>query len=99
MARVAVIAGPSLRKNLKAGRAAGKVVDYEFFGPRDLPDADLRRFDGALVELGPNGQARQTLKVFRERRPRKPVGSVSIRCNADVLRRSFRLGFDFHLGS
>jgi diguanylate cyclase (GGDEF)-like protein len=99
MARVAVFAGPSLRKNLQAGRAAGKVLDYEFFGPRDLADADLRPFDGALVELGPNGQARQTLKVFRERRPRKPVGSVSIRCNADVLRRSSRLGFDFHLGS
>ncbi len=99
MARVAVFGGGSLRKNLKGGRAEGTTVAYEFFLPRDVGKADLREFDGALVEIGANGTDGGALKALRARRPRKPVGSVSIRGNAEVLRRSARLGFDFHLGS
>ena len=99
MARVAVFSGPSLRKNLKEGRGAGVALAYEFFAPSALPKTDLRGFDGALVELGPSGRPQALLAALRKARPRKPVGSVSLRGNASILRRSSRLGFDFHVGS
>jgi diguanylate cyclase (GGDEF)-like protein len=99
MARVAVFSGPSLRKNLKEGRGAGVALAYEFFAPQELPSSGLRGFDGALVELGTNGRPKALLEALRKARPKKPVGSVSLRCNASILRRSSRLGFDFHIGS
>jgi diguanylate cyclase (GGDEF)-like protein len=99
MARVAVFSGPSLRKNLKEGRGAGAALAYEFFPPRGLPETGLRGFDGALVELGRDGRPQALLLALRKARPRRPVGSVSLRGTAAVLRRSRHLGFDFHLGS
>lgn len=98
MARVAVFSGPSLRKNLKDGRANGAVLAYEFFAPTEVPES-LRGFDGALVELGSAKSPKALLEALRKSRPRRPVGSVSLRCNAAILKSSRRLGFDFHVGS
>jgi diguanylate cyclase (GGDEF)-like protein len=96
MARVAVFSGPALRRNLRSGVAG---LRYEFFpplGPR-APEPDLDAFAGALVELGARGgPARPLLRKVMDGRP---VGSVSLNCDAASLRRSAQLGFDFHLGS
>jgi diguanylate cyclase (GGDEF)-like protein len=98
MTRVAVFSGPSLRRNLEG--AAGHGLTYSFFpplGPKPRVPA-LKGFEGALVELGraPRGQG---LRALRAALPGKAVGSLSLRPDADDLRRSARLGFDFHLGS
>jgi diguanylate cyclase (GGDEF)-like protein len=97
MARVAVFCGPSLRRNLKGADGA---LAYEFFPPLGSPAAqDLRSFHGALVELGRAPSAGEHLKGLRRSLAGKPVGSLSLRCDAPTLKRSSRLGFDFHLGS
>ena len=95
MARVAVFSGPGLRRNL---RAEAPRLSYEFFpaAPGAAASADLVRFAGALVELGKGGGFVPTLRKALDG---KPVGSLSLRCDATTLRRSARLGFDFHLGS
>ncbi|HUG53533.1 MAG TPA: sensor domain-containing diguanylate cyclase [Vicinamibacteria bacterium] len=96
-ARVAVFSGPALRKNLHATREDG--LDYEFF-----PAAGLARplageaFEGALVELSPDCTP-ASLRALRRALPRKPVGSLSLRCDARILKRSREIGYDFHLGS
>jgi diguanylate cyclase (GGDEF)-like protein len=98
MTRVAVFSGPSLRRNLEA--AAGHGLSYVFFPPLQSPARApaLRAFEGALVELGRMSSAK-TLRALRDALPGKAVGSLSLRPGADALRRSARLGFDFHLGS
>jgi diguanylate cyclase (GGDEF)-like protein len=95
MARVAVFSGPALRRNLSAP-ASG--LSYEFFPPLAgrAPQADLDGFAGALVELDKGGRAVPALRKVMDGRP---VGSVSLKTDAATLRRSARLGFDFHLGS
>jgi len=95
MARVAVFSGPALRRNL---RATASGLSYEFFPPLGAraPQADLDDFAGALVELGKRRGAVPTLRKVMDGRP---VGSVSLKADAATLRRSARLGFDFHLGS
>lgn len=97
MARVAVFSGPSLRRNLRGADAA---LAYEFFPPLTAAAErhDLRSFAGALVELGKNASP-ASLKALRKALPQRPVGSLSVRCDATTLMRSHRLGFDFHLGS
>lgn len=97
MARVAVFSGPSLRRNL---RGADGALTYEFFPPLapGRPRPDLRSFEGALVELG-KGPSPASLKALRRALRKKPVGSLSLRCDAPTLKRSSKLGFDFHLGS
>jgi diguanylate cyclase (GGDEF)-like protein len=98
MARVAVFASPSLRRNLKGADGA---LSYEFFpltGSAGAAAPDLSRFEGALVELHKSAGP-ETVRVLRTALPRKPVGSLSLRCDARTLQRSLRLGFDFHLGS
>jgi hypothetical protein len=95
---VAVFSGPALRKNLHAGDADG--LDYEFF---PVASASARRLDearleGALVEIGAESSG-AALKALRRALPHRPVGSVSLRGDADVLKRSRELGFDFHLAS
>src|SRR5687768_11730375 len=97
MERVAVFASPSLRKHLK--RADG-ALDYEFFPPlaASTRDRDLRAYEGALRELWKSATA-DAERALRRWLPRKPVGSVSLRCDATTLQRSSRLGFAFHLGS
>jgi len=98
MTRVAVFCGPSLRGNLQD--PAGRGLAYTFFPPLQsaarMPA--LKGFEGALVELGraPRGKALQALRAALRG---KAVGSVSLRPDAEALRRSVRLGFDFHLGS
>ena len=98
MTRVAVFSGPSLRRNLE-GKASGALA-YSFFPPLGarLRLPSLKGFEGALVELGrgPRGQA---LPALRAALPGKALGSLSLRPDAAALRRSSRLGFDFHLGS
>jgi len=97
MERVAVFASPSLRKHLKGAEGA---LDYEFFPPLapSTRERDLRAYEGALVELGKSATA-DAVRALRRWLPKKPVGSVSLRGDATTLRRSSRLGFDFHLGS
>jgi diguanylate cyclase (GGDEF)-like protein len=98
VARVAVFAGPSLRKNLRGGSGAG--VQYEFFpaslaGARRLaPDG----FEGALVELGPKGSS-ALVHALRRALPNAPVGSISLRATPAALQRSRDLLCDFHLCS
>jgi len=95
MARVAVFSGPVLRRNL---RAEASRLSYEFFPvPSGSARPDLDGFAGALVELGKGGGA--TLPALRKALDGKPVGSLSLKCDASILRRSAQLGFDFHLGS
>src|SRR5438445_5525108 len=98
MERVVVFGGPTLRRHLQA--AGSSQLAYQFFPPLSAssPRRDLGSFVGALVELKA-GSAAATLRVLREALPSRPVGSVSVRCNADTLRESAGLGFDFHLGS
>jgi len=95
---VAVFSGPALRKNLHANDADG--LDYEFFPAASVSGRrlDEARFEGALVEVGAESSA-AALRVLRRALPHKPVGSVSVRCDAAVLKRSRELGYDFHLGS
>ncbi|HVR71034.1 MAG TPA: sensor domain-containing diguanylate cyclase [Vicinamibacteria bacterium] len=97
MERVAVFASPSLRKHLKGADGA---LAYEFFPPLapTTRERDLRAYEGALVELGKTATA-EAVRTLRRWLPRKPLGSVSLRCDATTLQRSSRLGFDFHLGS
>jgi len=91
--RVAVFGEPALRKQLRGDSA----LRYQFF-PLGLPDPEsLAGHAGALVELGPRSGAAM-LRGLRRALPRRPVGSVSPRPTGLVLRRSARLGFDFHVG-
>jgi diguanylate cyclase (GGDEF)-like protein len=96
MARVAVFCGPALRRNLQ-GSAAG--LAYTFFPPLErqgpLPASG---FAGALVEIDGSEQA-MPLKALRRALADHPLGSISLRCDAPVLKRSSALGFDFHLPS
>jgi diguanylate cyclase (GGDEF)-like protein len=99
MERVAVFSGPSLRRRLRAAAGAG-APQYAFF-PASL--SALRRplgegFAGALVELPARGGPR-SLDPWRRALPDVPLGSLSLRGDAEVLKRSRLLGFDFHLGS
>ncbi len=95
---MAVFSGPALRKNLHAGDADG--LDYEFFPAASVSARrlDEARFEGALMEVGAESSS-AALRVLRRTLPHKPVGSVSVRCDAAVLKRSRELGYDFHLGS
>jgi diguanylate cyclase (GGDEF)-like protein len=97
-ARVAVFSGPALRKNLDSGGGDG--LDYEFFPASSLAARKLPAtpFDGALVELAPESSS-APLRLLRSALPRLPVGSLSLRCDAAILKRSRDLGYDFHLGS
>jgi diguanylate cyclase (GGDEF)-like protein len=96
MARVAVFSGASLRRQL---RGAGMLA-YEFFPPlsRSRRPPDLAGVAGVLVELG-RAHTPAMVRALRKALPGTPVGSLSLRGDARVLRRSEALGFDFHLGS
>jgi diguanylate cyclase (GGDEF)-like protein len=94
MARVAVFGGSALKRAL-GGPAKG--LAYEFFPIGRKPE-DMTAFDGALVEL-PGTSSGKMLRALRKAAPRKPVGSISRRPTAATVRRSRRLGFDFHVPS
>ena len=101
MARVAVFSGPILRRNL---RAEPSRLSYEFF-PAHPGSAKpvLDGFAGALVELGQGGGA-ATLPALRKALDGKPVGSLSLKCDASTLRRNRSDGFEtikgiFYLGT
>ena len=95
---MAVFSGPALRKNLHAGDADSE--HFEFFPPAAATARalDLQAFEGALVEVGPDGSP-AALRALRRALPEKPVGSLSLRCDAAVLKLSRQAGYDFHLGS
>jgi diguanylate cyclase (GGDEF)-like protein len=99
LARVAVFSGPALRKNLKdSGDGAG--LRYEFFPAAQAFSKTLELPDvaGALVEIGARSST-APLKSLRRALDARPVGSLSLKCDAATLRRSRELGYDFHLGS
>ncbi|HET8646897.1 MAG TPA: hypothetical protein VFO85_15490, partial [Vicinamibacteria bacterium] len=97
MARVAVFAGPSLRRNLQGSAGA---LAYTFLPPLDgeVRVPERAAFAAALVEIDAGGAA-LPVKELRQALGRRPLGSVSLRCDQKVLKRSARLGFDFHLAS
>src|SRR6185295_13630780 len=97
MARVAVFGSPSLRRNLQGSAGA---LAYTFLPPLD---GQVRvpagvEFAGALVEID-GGAAAVPVKELRQALHRRPLGSVSLRCDQKTLKRSAKLGFDFHLAS
>jgi len=97
MVQAAVFSGPSVKRALSGD---GRLLRYEFF-PLDtagIPPASLKPFAAFLVELDPRRSA-TALRALRRSAPGKPVGSISLRPDGAVLRRSSSLGFDFHLGS
>ncbi|HLA77841.1 MAG TPA: sensor domain-containing diguanylate cyclase [Vicinamibacteria bacterium] len=65
-------------------------------GKRSAPD--LSGVEGALLEISRSGKA-AGLAGLREAFPGLPVGSLSLRSSAEMVKRSARLGFDFHLTS
>lgn len=89
--------GPALARNLE--RAPGRGISYEFLplGAATKLKDGLEDFDGALVELMPG--AIVPLARVRRALKGKPVGSLSRKPHSKTLRRSSRLGFDFHLCS
>lgn len=93
---MAVFSSAPLRRHLQG---AGGALAYTFFPPLD---GDLKieaeGFTGALVEIESGGPA-VPLKLLRRALPRLPLGSLSLRCDAKVLKRSAKLGFDFHVSS
>src|SRR5262245_53208643 len=96
MARVAVFSGPALRRHLKS--AEGDGLRYEFFPLAPVPPGALDAFAGALVDIDADAGAK-VLRAVRKALPRKPVGSISLKPSAALLKRSARLGCDFALGS
>jgi diguanylate cyclase (GGDEF)-like protein len=94
MARVVVIAEPSLKQRLKG--APGGKLRYEFLGSPGGDPAALARggFDGALVEYGRRFRPAH-LRAVRRALPGKPVGGILVRPAPAVLRRATRAGFDF----
>jgi diguanylate cyclase (GGDEF)-like protein len=96
MVRLAVFAGPSVKRNLAGTAASGLALT--FFPTRGVrSEESLRAFDGALVEL--TSTAAETLRVLRKAAPSAPVGCLLPRPAAEGLRRAESLGFDFHLAS
>src|SRR5437762_13275712 len=91
MARLAVFGGASLRRTLKGSPGDG--IAYDFFPPTKAKAADLRHFDGALVELGRDGAA--VLKALRKAAPRKPIGCLCVKPDAKALVRAAKLGCEF----
>lgn len=98
MLRVAVIAEPTVTRHLKSTSARG--LTYTFFSTRArLTTADLHGCDAVLVEFG-DGVGAKRLHALRALAPARCVlGSLTLRGDAALLRRSVRLGFDLHLDS
>jgi len=95
MTRLAVFGGAALRRRLGRGSAGLQLAWHE---PDSLKRqrGELGNVDGALVELGPRGGA-ALLGALRRALNGEPVASVAGRSDAALIRRSQRLGFDFHL--
>jgi len=96
MKRIAAFCGAAVKRRLGRG-AVG--LEYRFLPAEGLMrrrGTDLSGIDGALVELGPRGGA-GALGALRRALNGEPVASVSGRADAALIRRSQRLGFDFHI--
>lgn len=98
MVRVGVIAGPTVVRHLTTTTA--RALSYSFFPALAHPSAaELRGFDAVLLEFGAGvGAAR--VRALRAALPARCIlGSLALRGDAALLRRSARLGFDLHLES
>ena len=98
MTRVAVFAGPSLKRRLE--KAQGQGLTYEFHSPRSLkhPSLDGHGYAGALMDMASPATA-PALRALRRRLGHKPVGGIALRASASTIQRARRLGLDFHLAS
>src|SRR5262245_34107158 len=98
MMRVAVFAGPSLRRRLE--KAQGHGLAYDFLPPRSMahPRLDGRSYAGALMDLGTPASA-PALRALRRSLWSNPAGGVALSASAAAIRRARRLGLDFHLTS
>src|SRR5262249_46503018 len=76
----------------------GGGLRYEFFPLAPVEPGRLDSFAGALVDIDGDAGGK-VLRSVRKALPRKPVGSISLRPSAALLKRSARLGCDFALGS
>ena len=94
MAHLAVFCELALRRTLKGGAARG--LAYSFFGARASPPADLRAFDGVVLEVGSSVTAARLMAV-RTAAGRRPVGGILVRPDAVKLGRARKLGLDFLL--
>jgi diguanylate cyclase (GGDEF)-like protein len=95
VARVAVFGGPSLRRRLKEVRG---ILEYAFFPlPGSGTSVDTRgSFQGALIEIGPRtGPA--AVRAVRRALGGRPVGALSLRPSASLVRRAGALGLDFRV--
>ncbi len=93
MLRVAVFGTPALGRQLK--KAAGRSFAFDLLTAPPT-NGDRPAFDVALVELSGQGREAAILRALRRAYPAKPVGSIAAATDAHTLRRSLRLGFDFH---
>lgn len=96
MRRVAALVGASLKRNLQRGQ--GAALAYDFLAPDRRPEPARRAWAGALVETGARLAPRR-IRELRALLPGKPIGGVSLRPSARLVRRARTLGLDFHLGS
>jgi diguanylate cyclase (GGDEF)-like protein len=98
MTRVAVFAGPSLKRRLE--KAQGQGLTYEFHSPRSLkhPSLDGDGYAGVLMDMASPATA-PALRALRKRLGHKPVGGIALRASASTIQRARRLGLDFHLAS
>ncbi len=95
--QVAIFAGTALRRHLTAPARHG--LSYVFFAPDAQFSAEtLRGCAGALVELRTDTRA-GFVRALREALPGRAIGSLGLRGTPALLRRSTRLGFDFHVES
>ncbi len=96
--RVAVFCGAALRRHLQR---VGPAINLDFLpplGPGSKLGSNPHGLLGALVEVPRRGRGPR-LTALRQALPGKPLGSLSLRSDVEVLARSARLGFDFHLTS
>jgi diguanylate cyclase (GGDEF)-like protein len=99
MARVAVFAGPALKRQLE--KAQGRDLSYEFFPLASLrrPALDGRSYAAALVELPAAAASPGALRTLRRGLRGRPLGGVGLRASSRAIRAAERLGLDFRLTS
>jgi diguanylate cyclase (GGDEF)-like protein len=98
MVRVAVIAGPTVARHLTA--TSTRALTYAFFPAQANPTSvELRGCDALLLEFGAGVSAARVRALRAALPPRCVFGSIAVRGDGTLLRRSARLGFDLHLES
>ena len=82
---MAVFSGPALRKNLHAGDAGRPGLRVLPASPRPRAVLDARASKGRWWRSGPRARGRGPARPARALLPHKPVGSISLRGDAEVL--------------